>query len=87
MSDIKNKYVIRVEETLCKDMIVEAYSTEEAMAIVEDAYHDGALILDSNDFVECQISDTTDLYEDYILDGKYGECTINLISKFEDILK
>ena len=45
------KYKIRIEETLSKDVIVEAESPEEATLFVKQNYDDGEIVLTADDFV------------------------------------
>ena len=83
----KNKYVIRIEETLVKDIVVEARDENEAILKVEDAYTNEAIVLDSSDFCAVSVSDATDCYKDYEIDGKFNDCTIGYLPHFEDILE
>lgn len=83
----KNKYVIRIEETLVQDIVVEARDENEAILKVEDAYTNGAIVLDSSDFCEVSVSDATDLYKGFEIDGKFNDCIIGYLPRFEDILE
>ena len=44
------KYLVKIEETLAKHVIVEAESLDEAVTIAEDAYINGNIQLDYDDF-------------------------------------
>lgn len=49
------KYLIKIEETLAKHVIVEAESPDDAITIVEDAYINGKVELDYNDFCDTDV--------------------------------
>lgn len=49
------KYLVRVAETLARTVIVEANSMEEAEDKVDQAYDDGQIVLDYDDFSEYEI--------------------------------
>lgn len=46
-----NKYVITIEETLCRTIVVNADSDENAYRKVEELYHSGDIVLSADDFV------------------------------------
>ena len=49
------KYVIRIEETLAKHVIVEADNADDAINIAESAYQNGNIELDYDDFCNADI--------------------------------
>lgn len=49
------KYVVRVEETLAKHVIVEAGNPDEAVNIAEIAYQNGNIVLECDDFYDTDI--------------------------------
>ena len=69
-------YYISVTETLNKIVEVQAESSEEALRKVEDAYYNGEIVLDSEDFVDTDFNDETEeTINNYELGGmpKYYE--------------
>ncbi len=44
------KFTVEIKETLAGMLVIEAESTEEALRIAEQQYHDEHVILDSGDF-------------------------------------
>ena len=46
------KYVVRIEETLAKHVIVEADNADDAVNIAEIVYQNGNIILDYDDFCD-----------------------------------
>ena len=59
------KYIIKIEETLAKCVIVEARNPDEAVKIAEDAYVDGKVVLDYDDFCEADA--------EYVREAKDGD--------------
>ena len=53
-------YYISVTETLNKIVEVQAESSEEALRKAEDAYYNGEIVLDSEDFVDTDFNDETE---------------------------
>lgn len=53
-------YYISVTETLNKIVEVHADSEQEALQKAEDAYYNGEIVLDSEDFVDTQFNDETE---------------------------
>ena len=49
------KYVVRIEETLAKHVIVEADNADDAINIAESAYQNGNIILEYDDFYDTDI--------------------------------
>lgn len=60
------KYVVRIEETLAKHVIVEAGNPDEAVNIIESAYQNGNVELDCDDFCETDIRWTREADEEDI---------------------
>ena len=50
------KYLVKIEETLAKHVIVEAESLDEAVTIAEDAYINGNIKLDYDDFCDTDVT-------------------------------
>lgn len=44
------EFIITVTETLKRTIIAEAESSEEALAMVREAYNEGSIVLDSGDY-------------------------------------
>lgn len=53
-------YYIRVTETLDRIVEVHAKDSSEALQKAEDAYYNGEIVLDSEDFVDTQFNDETE---------------------------
>lgn len=53
---MENIYAIRVTETLARTIAVKANSLNEAINLVNNAYDEEKIILDYNDYYECDIS-------------------------------
>ena len=53
-------YYIRVTETLDRIVEVHAEDLSEALQKAEDAYYNGEIVLDSEDFVDTQFNDETE---------------------------
>ena len=51
-----NKYRFNIEETLNKEVTVEAEKLEEAMKIINKLYRDEEIVLDYDDFVAYTIN-------------------------------
>ena len=69
-------YYISITETLNKIVEVQAESSEEALRKAEDAYYNGEIVLDSEDFVDTDFNDETEeTINNYDLGGmpKYYE--------------
>ena len=69
-------YYISVTETLNKIVEVQAEDSGEALQKAEDAYYNGEIVLDSEDFVDTEFEDDTErLLESYDNGGlpKYYE--------------
>ena len=45
------KYTVIIEETLRKEVAIEAQDAEEATHIVRALYHKGEIVLDAGDFI------------------------------------
>ena len=65
------KYLVTIEETLSKTVLIEAESEEEAVDIVEDKYRKAEIILDCENFCDKEITarlstrdDDVSLYEE-----------------------
>lgn len=65
------KYYVSVTETLNKVVSVEAENELQANQLVNDAYHDSEIILDSDNFCgeTIEIEDDQDFYRDAEKDG------------------
>lgn len=50
-----SKYIITIEESLIRDVVVEAKDEWEALKIAEKDYVDGSIILDAEDCVSTEI--------------------------------
>ena len=69
-------YYISVTETLNRIVEVHAEDSSEALQKAEDAYYNGEIVLDSEDFVDTEFEDDTErLLESYDNGGmpKYYE--------------
>ena len=64
------KYLVKIEETLAKHVIVEAESLDEAVTIAEDAYINGNIKLDYDDFCDTDVVYVREASEE---DKKYYE--------------
>ena len=64
------KYLVKIEETLAKHVIVEAESLDEAVTIAEDAYINGNIQLDYDDFCDTDVVYVREASEE---DKKYYE--------------
>lgn len=53
-------YYIRVTETLDRIVEVHAEDLSEALQKTEDAYYNGEIVLDSEDYVDTQFNDETE---------------------------
>ena len=60
------KYLVTIEETLSKTVLVEANSEEEAVDIVEDKYRHADIILDSENFCDKEITAKLSTHDDDI---------------------
>ena len=60
------KYVVRIEETLVKHVIVEADNADDAVNIAESAYQNGNIELDYDDFCDTDIRWTREADEEDI---------------------
>ena len=64
------KYLVKIEETLAKHVIVDAESLDEAVTIAEDAYINGNIQLDYDDFCDTDVVYVREASEE---DKKYYE--------------
>lgn len=53
-------YYIRVTETIDRIVEVHAEDSSEALQKAEDAYYNGEIVLDSEDYVDTQFNDETE---------------------------
>lgn len=53
-------YYIRVTKTIDRIVEVHAEDSSEALQKAEDAYYNGEIVLDSEDFVDTQFNDETE---------------------------
>ena len=60
------KYLVTIEETLSKTVLIEAGSEEEAVDIVEDKYKKADIILDSTNFCDKEITAKLSTHNDDI---------------------
>lgn len=51
-----SKYKFNLEEVLNREIIVEAKDIDDALSIIKSLYKEEKIVLDDNDFVECNIS-------------------------------
>ena len=49
-------YKVKIEETVCDEFDVEAYSEEEALKIASKQYNDGKIVLEPGKLISKQIS-------------------------------
>ena len=49
------KFNVHIEETLAKDIIVEADSSFEANSIIRERINNGEIVLTADDFTGCRI--------------------------------
>lgn len=50
------KYLVKVTETLARHVIIEAENDEDAANKVEDAYSEGKIVLDYDDYSDCEVT-------------------------------
>ena len=58
------KYVVEIEETLVKYVVVEEESINDAMSIVNDAYNNEKVVLDYNDYCDTEFNYIREANED-----------------------
>ena len=58
------KYLVTIEETLSKTVLIEASSEEEAVDIVEDKYRKAEIILDCENFCDKKIAARLSTHDD-----------------------
>lgn len=58
------KYLVTIEETLSKTVLIEAESEEEAVDIVEDKYRKAEIILDCENFCDKEITARLSTHDD-----------------------
>lgn len=58
------KYLVTIEETLSKTVLIEAGSEEEAVDIVEDKYRKAEIILDCENFCDKEITARSSTHDD-----------------------
>lgn len=58
------KYLVTIEETLSKTVLIEAESKEEAVDIVEDKYRKAEIILDCENFCDKEITARLSTHDD-----------------------
>lgn len=58
------KYLVTIEETLSKTVLIEASSEEEAVNIVEDKYRRAEIILDCENFCNKEITARLSTHDD-----------------------
>lgn len=78
------KRLIRITETLEKRFWVEA-TEEEALKLAKNAYNEGKIILDYNDFTGRDIEDETDVFTDNYQGDDFQEVS-SLFPSLEDVL-
>ena len=49
------KFKVKIIEELSRDIVIEAESIEEAREKAEDAYRDGEIVLDYDDYFQMEI--------------------------------
>lgn len=63
-----NRYVIRIQETLSRDIIIDALNAEDAVHNIKEMYNNSDIILDSDDYADSSF----DLIHSHkIAEGKY----------------
>lgn len=62
------KYVIEIEETLVKHIVVEAENSNEALAIANDAYNNEEVVLDYRDYMDTEFKCIREADEDDLND-------------------
>lgn len=58
------KYLVTIEETLSKTVLIEAGSEEEAVDIVEDKYRKAEIILNCENFCDKEITARLSTHDD-----------------------
>ena len=58
------KYVVEIEETLVKHIVVEAENSNEALAIANDAYNNEEVVLDYRDYMDTEFKCIREANED-----------------------
>ena len=79
------KRLIRITETLEKRFWVDATTEEEALKLAENAYNEGKIVLDYDDFVDKDIEDETDVFTDDHQGDDFQEVS-SLFPSLEDVL-
>jgi hypothetical protein len=62
------KYVIEIEETLVKHIVIEAENSNEALAIANDAYNNEEVVLDYRDYMDTEFKYLREADEDDVND-------------------
>lgn len=62
------KYVIEIEETLVRHVVVEAENSNEALAIANDAYNNEEVVLDYRDYMDTEFKCLREADEDDVND-------------------
>ena len=62
------KYVIEIEETLVRHVVVEAENSNEALAIANDAYNNEEVVLDFRDYMDTEFKHLREADEDDVND-------------------
>ena len=62
------KYVVEIEETLVKHIVVEAENSNEALAIANDAYNNEEVVLDYRDYMDTEFKCIREADEDDLND-------------------
>lgn len=70
---VMKKWVVRVEETLCKMVEVEAEDSQEAIEKVRDAYRNADIVLDYEDYVDTDFDCETEQDGSYTCDMTLDE--------------
>lgn len=59
-----SKFIITIEEHICKDFVIDAIDVEEAMRLAEKKYYDGELVLDGDSEVHTKLMTAYDSSND-----------------------
>jgi hypothetical protein len=67
-------FVITITETLKKNIVVPAETSEEAIERIEKLYEAGDIILDERAYYDCEIEDRTELLGGFVEDYPRIDC-------------
>lgn len=67
------KYKVHIEETLSKDIIVEADTRQDARIIIEEKIKNEEIILSADDFTGCRLIDIVGEKRNGGIEGESGD--------------